>query len=175
MAGKIKIGVLSGGWSQERSVSLKSGEAVVRALDENKYDVRSYDPRTDLSLMLKERKEIDLMFNVLHGKYGEDGRVQGLLEIFHIPFVGSGVLASAMAMNKRVSKEMYRSAGLRVPRDRVLKRGKGFSIAEILESLGRPVVIKPVSEGSSIGISIVEDEMGIKKFYFSCTKILISF
>ena len=160
---KRKIGVLSGGWSQERSVSLKSGEAVVRALDENKYEIRSYDPKTDLALMLKEREEIDLVFNLLHGKYGEDGRVQGLLEIFHMPFVGSGVLASAMAMNKRISKEMYRSAGLRVAKDRVLTRGKGFSVSEILETLGRPVVIKPVSEGSSIGISISEEEMDIKK------------
>ncbi|HKI50305.1 MAG TPA: D-alanine--D-alanine ligase [Desulfobacteria bacterium] len=167
MANKIRIAVLSGGWSKERSVSIKSGNAVVGALDSGKYETRAFDPKEDLSALWEQKKEFDLIFSVLHGKYGEDGRMQGLLEVFGIPYIGSGVLASAMAMNKRVTKDVYKSIGLRVPKDMVFKREDKISIDAIRDKLGMPVVIKPVSEGSSVGISIIDNdsevEAGIEK------------
>ena len=161
MANKIRIAVLSGGWSKERSVSINSGKAVLGALDKGKYEIVSFDPKDDLNVLWQQRHELDLVFNVLHGKYGEDGRIQGLLEVFGIPFVGSGVLSSAMTMNKRVTKEVYRSVGLRVPKDIILKKEPAVSIGKIKDTLGTPIVIKPVSEGSSIGISIMENDRDI--------------
>ena len=161
MVNNIRIAVLSGGWSKERSISIKSGQAVLSALDKRKYDIVSFDPKEDLMGLWQQRNELDLAFNLLHGKYGEDGRIQGLLEVFGIPFVGSSVLASSMAMNKRVTKEVYRSVGLRVPKDIILKKGETVSVGKIKDTLGTPVVIKPVSEGSSIGISIMENDSDI--------------
>jgi D-alanine-D-alanine ligase len=124
--------------------------------------VRRYDPKSDLAMLIRDSKEIDIALVVLHGKKGEDGCFQGLLDLLDVPYVGSGVLASSMAMNKQVSKELYRSAGLTVPRDIVLLRGQEHDPVEILSSLGQPVVIKPVAEGSSIGLSICSttEELG---------------
>ena len=177
MTKKIRIAVLSGGWSKERGVSINSGKAVVGALDKEKYEIVSFDPKDDLNVLWQQRNELDLVFNVLHGKYGEDGRIQGLLEVFGIPFVGSGVLSSAMAMNKRVTKEVYRSVGLRVPKDIILKKEDAVSIGKIKDSLGTPIVIKPVSEGSSIGISIMENDRdilaGIEKAFQFDQEILL--
>jgi len=177
LANKIRIAVLSGGWSKERDVSINSGKAVLGALDREKYEIVSFDPKDDLNVLWQQRHELDLAFNVLHGKYGEDGRIQGLLEIFGIPFVGSGVLSSAMAMNKRVSKEVYRSVGLRVPKDIILKKEQTVSIVKIKDNLGTPIVIKPVSEGSSIGISIMENDRdilaGIEKAFQFDLEILL--
>ena len=174
---RIRIAVLSGGWSKERGVSINSGKAVLGALDKEKYEIVSFDPKDDLNVLWQQRHELDLVFNLLHGKFGEDGRIQGLLEIFGIPFVGSGVLASAMAMNKRVTKEVYGNAGLQVPKDIILKKGEAFSIDKIISVLGTPIVIKPVSEGSSIGISIMENERDIeagieKAFQFDLEVVL---
>lgn len=103
MENKIRVAVLAGGWSDEREVSLKSGKAVYAALNRERYDVTIYDLRDELGVLIKKKAEIDLAFILLHGKFGEDGRVQGLLDVLHIPFVGSGVLASAMAMNKWIA------------------------------------------------------------------------
>ena len=177
MANKIRIAVLSGGWSKERSVSIKSGRAVLNALDERKYDMVSFDPKEDLNVLWQQRKEFDLVFNLLHGKYGEDGRIQGLLDVFGIPFLGSGVLASAITMNKRVTKDVYRSVGLRVPKDIIVKKGETITVDKIIDILGTPVVIKPVSEGSSIGISIMENEndilSGIEKAFEFDLEVLL--
>jgi D-alanine-D-alanine ligase len=151
---KLNIAVLAGGWSGEREVSLKSGESVCGALDKKKYAVKEYDPRDDLTRLIKDRESIDLAFVLLHGKYGEDGCVQGFLGLLGIPFVGSGVLPSAMAMNKKVAKEMYRRAGLRVVDDVRLQRGQEFSADAVRRKLGSSTVVKPVSEGSSLGVSI---------------------
>jgi D-alanine-D-alanine ligase len=174
---KIRIAVLSGGWSKERSVSINSGKAVLAALNKRKYDISSFDPKTDLSDLWEKRDDLDMVFSVLHGKYGEDGKMQGLLEVFGIPYVGSGVLSSAMAMNKRISKDTYRRFGLLVPKDMVLKRGGIPPMEQIMDVLDRPIVIKPVSEGSSIGISIVESDAeilrGIKKAFEFDSEILL--
>jgi len=160
--GKRIVALIAGGWSREREVSLQSGALVYENLDKDKYDVRQYDPKTDLATVVRDSKEMDIAFVVLHGKKGEDGCFQGLLELLDIPYVGSGVLASSLAMNKQLSKELYRSAGLTVPRDIVLARGQEHDPVTIFSSLGEPVVIKPVAEGSSIGLNIcsTSEELG---------------
>ena len=163
MKNKIRVAVLAGGWSGEREVSLNSGKAVYAALNRERYDVTIYDPRDDLEVLTKRRAEIDLAFILLHGKFGEDGRVQGMLDILQIPFVGSGVLSSAMAMNKRIAKDVCRGVGLRVAEEVILKQGERFSVKRLIAKLGSPVVIKPVSEGSSIGISIAHGREEILK------------
>jgi D-alanine-D-alanine ligase len=151
---RIRIALLAGGWSGEREVSLKSGEAIYNALDKSKYDVFTYDPRDELHALMEAKEEIDLAFNLLHGKYGEDGCIQGLLDILGIPFLGSGVLSSAIAMNKKVAKDIYRKIGLRVAKEVVLRRGEDFSINEIIGILGSTSVVKPVGQGSSLGMSL---------------------
>ena len=93
--GRLRIALLSGGWSGEREISLKSGEAVYSALDKQKYDVSRYDPRDDLADLMRDRESIDIAFILLHGKFGEDGCIQGFLDLMGIPYVGSGVLPSA--------------------------------------------------------------------------------
>jgi D-alanine-D-alanine ligase len=151
---KLNIALLAGGWSGEREISIKSGEAVYGALDKKKYDIKRYDPREDLVALIKERKGIDLAFVLMHGKFGEDGCIQGFLDLLGIPFVGSGVLPSAMALNKRVSKERFKGAGLKVVDDLVFHRGQSFSVDHIVATLGDSTVVKPVAEGSSLGVSI---------------------
>ena len=151
---RIKIALLAGGWSGEREVSLKSGKAIYDALDKRKYDVFIYDPCAELHALMEAKGEIDLAFNLLHGKYGEDGCMQGLLDILGIPFLGSGVLSSAIAMNKKVAKNIYRNTGLRVAKEIVLRRNEDFSINEIIEILGSTSIVKPVGQGSSLGMSL---------------------
>lgn len=177
MADRISLALLAGGWSGEREVSLRSGEAVYRALNKERYDVIRYDPKHDLKALIEDRGGIDLAFVLLHGKLGEDGRIQGLLDILGIPFVGSGVLSSAMALNKRVAKELYRAKGLRVAKDIILRRGEKFSIMGVMESLGLPAVVKPVAEGSSIGVSVCQDEdeleAGIEKAFRHDREVMV--
>lgn len=151
---KLRVAVIAGGRSGEREISLKSGDAVYEALDRERYEVSRYDPRDDLIGLMKDRERIDLAFVLLHGRFGEDGCIQGFLHLLDIPFVGSGVLSSAMALHKKISKDLYRSAGLRVSEDVMLVTGEAFSAAGIMESLGSKVVVKPVEEGSSLGMSI---------------------
>ncbi|UCH01121.1 MAG: D-alanine--D-alanine ligase [Deltaproteobacteria bacterium] len=151
---KLKVALIAGGWSREREISLKSGENVYNGLDKAKYEVKTYDPSKDLLRLIKDSKDIDLALILLHGRKGEDGSIQGLLDLLDLPYVGSGVLASALAMNKAVSKELFRCAGLNVPKDMVIFRDQGIDPVEIFSVLGKPVVIKPVSEGSSIGVNI---------------------
>jgi len=142
-----KIGVLMGGSSSEREVSLRSGEAVFQALKRCGYDVTPIDVGSDLAGKLKRRR-IGVAFIALHGRWGEDGSVQGLLEIMRIPYTGSGVLGSAMAMDKIVMKMIFESMGIPSPAYTVV--GKGNKVHFPL-----PFVVKPANEGSTIGISIV--------------------
>ena len=151
---KLRLALIAGGFSGEREVSLKSGDAVHGALDPEKYEVTRYDPQDGLARLLENREKIDLAFVLLHGKYGEDGAIQGFLDLLGIPYVGSGLLASAMALNKKVAKDIYRISGLRVAEDVYLTRRTDFSVDQILERLGPSTVVKPVSEGSSLGVAI---------------------
>jgi D-alanine-D-alanine ligase len=151
--GKLRLALIAGGKSSEREVSLKSGAQVYQALNQDKYDIRRYDPLTDLERLVQEAKELDAALIIMHGRGGEDGSMQGLLDLLDIPYQGSGVLASALAMNKELSKTIYQQAGLKVPRALIFDRAGAPSLQEIAVGLGLPVVIKPVNEGSSIGIS----------------------
>lgn len=146
------IAVLKGGMSAEREVSLNSGAACAKALRELGYAVTEIDVGQDLAKKLTEVKP-DIVFNALHGRYGEDGCVQGLLEIMRIPYTHSGVLASSVAMDKPLAKIIFAAAGLKVP------AGKIVSCKELLsgEPLPRPYVIKPANEGSSVGVYIVKE------------------
>ena len=151
--GKLRLALIAGGKSSEREVSLKSGAQVYSALDQGRYDIRRYDPLTDLERLVREARDLDAALIIMHGRGGEDGSLQGLLDLLEIPYQGSGVLASALAMNKELSKAVYHMAGLKVPAALAFHRHKAPSLPEIEAKLGLPVVIKPVNEGSSIGIS----------------------
>lgn len=146
------VAVLMGGWSAEREVSLNSGKACSEALRAEGFTVTEVDVQRDIASKLEELKP-DVCFNALHGPFGEDGCIQGLLEILDIPYTHSGVLASSLAMNKSQAKDIIAKAGVPVASDKVVKRGEA--------ALGHlklpPYVLKPVADGSSFGIFIVKD------------------
>ena len=148
-----KIAVLYGGMSAERDVSLNSGSEVAHALKRAGYQVSLIDAKEELAAQLAQVKP-DVVFNALHGRFGEDGTVQGLLELMRIPYTHSGVLASALAMDKPMAKHMFESAGLKCA------QGKVVSKSEMLagEPMARPFVIKPLNEGSSVGVHIVDTD-----------------
>lgn len=150
-----KIAVLYGGLSAEREVSLKSGSAVHQALVAGGYDAMLIDVDRNLAAVL-HREQIGAAFIALHGRYGEDGCVQGLLELLQIPYTGSGVLASALAMHKLYSKQTFAAAGILTAPFRCYRRDETVALADL--SFGLPLVVKPVQEGSSVGISIVKNE-----------------
>ncbi|MGD0585969.1 MAG: D-alanine--D-alanine ligase [Oryzomonas sp.] len=150
-----KIGVLMGGLSAEREVSLNSGAAVHQALLAQGYDAVAIDVGRDLAAVL-EREGIQAAFIALHGRYGEDGCIQGLLELMRIPYTGSGVLASALAMHKLFSKQTFTASGILTAPFRHFRRGEPVRSAEL--PFGLPLVVKPVQEGSSVGVSIVREE-----------------
>ncbi len=152
---KLTIALLSGGVSSEREVSLNSGSQVYEALDKTKYDILRYDPKNDLPRLVTDARRIDAALIILHGSFGEDGTVQGLLELLGIPYQGSGVLGSAVAMNKLAAKRLYQQAGLPVPDYVVAHCLQGIDPDGVAERLGLPLVIKPVVGGSSVGITIV--------------------
>jgi len=161
--GKLRIALLSGGWSGEREISIKSGDAVYRALDKRKYLVTRYDPRDDLIRLIKERETIELAFVLMHGKFGEDGCIQGFLDLLGIPFVGSGVLPSALALNKKVAKQLYKSAGLHVVEDVIVNNYEGYSVDQIMDKVGPSTVVKPVAEGSSLGMSLCHSKEALQE------------
>jgi D-alanine-D-alanine ligase len=148
-----RIGVLMGGLSAEREVSLQSGRAVHQALVERGYDAVAIDMGRDLPEVLR-REGVQAAFIALHGRYGEDGCVQGLLELLQIPYTGSGVLASALAMHKLYSKQTFTAAGILTAPFRHVRRGEQVRIDAL--PFGFPLVVKPVQEGSSVGVSIVK-------------------
>ena len=152
---KLTLALLSGGISSEREVSLNSGEQVYEALDKGKYDIQRYDPKTDLPRLVENAARIDAALIILHGPYGEDGTVQGLLDLLHIPYQGSGVLGSSLAMNKAATKQMYEKAGIPIPPYAVFNRNDTIDADACVQQLGLPLVVKPVVGGSSVGMSIV--------------------
>ena len=154
---KKTIALIFGGISSEREVSLNSGKQVLNALDKDKYDIITYDPKTDIPRLINDAARIDCALIILHGPYGEDGTVQGLLDLLDIPYQGAGVLGSAVAMNKLLSKHLYERAGLTVPPYMVVRRGAAIDMDQIVDTLGLPVVVKPVETGSSVGMSIVRE------------------
>jgi D-alanine-D-alanine ligase len=157
MEKKMNVALIAGGTSSERDVSLSGAIAVEKALDRNKFNVRRYDSAVDLGKIVADAAKIDFAFILLHGIGGEDGTVQGFLDLLKIPYQGSGVLGSAVAINKNFSKELYRSAGLPVADWTVVERGEIPDIEALVARFGFPVVVKPVREGSSLGMTIARN------------------
>jgi D-alanine-D-alanine ligase len=161
--GKIRVAVLLGGSSSERAISFASGKMVMKHLPVDRYKTIAYDPGKpkDLIRLIRDAKarKIDVFFNALHGTHGEDGHIQGLLEILGLPYTGSGVLASAQAMDKSRTKDLYASVRIPSPKGitvamREFKKNQDAVIRTIAKKLGRSIVVKPNASGSSVGLSV---------------------
>ncbi len=149
-----RVAVLMGGPSVEREVSLVTGKACAAGLREAGYDAFEIDVDRDVAALVRALTPVpDAVFNALHGRWGEDGCVQGILELLQIPYTHSGLLASALAMDKPLAKRLFETAGIPCPEGRVIERD------ELLagEVMARPYVVKPVNEGSSVGVRIVRE------------------
>jgi len=166
MASKIKVGVLRGGPSREHEISLKSGQTVLKNMPENYFPIDIFIdkegvwhvhgiPRAPEKILRK----VDVCFNALHGEYGEDGQAQHFLDLFSMPYTGSGRLASAFAMHKGHSKKILSRHGIKSPYGKILRKEETSSekIAELFRTFPNPSVIKPVALGSSIGVSVAKN------------------
>ncbi len=151
---KMCIALLAGGKSGEREVSLSGAAVFEKALDPAKFTIRRYDPATDLAQLARDSAEIDFAFILLHGLFGEDGSVQGLLDLLDIPYQGSGILGSALAMDKNLAKVLYRLEGIPVADWQVVTAVDHDQCEQMAASLGLPLVVKPVRDGSSLGLTI---------------------
>lgn len=185
--GKIKVGVLRGGPGAEYEISLLTGENVLKHLPREKYETHDvllskdgvwhFDgfPKSPERIFRK----VDIIFNALHGEYGEDGKVQQILEAHSIPYTGSGILASALGMNKILAREVFQNSGLKVPRAVVLTKFDKLEekVREARESLTPWWTIKPASRGSSVGVTIAKSEpeiwKGLKKAFGYDSKVII--
>lgn len=155
------VAVLAGGWSDERDISMQSGTECTKALQEAGFrHVELFDVK-DLSFVSRlAAREFDVVFVAMHGKFGEDGCIQGLLETLHIPYTGSGVLASALSMHKNMAKFVYRSANIPAPRDIYVPSHQVIDdelVQHITHELRLPYVVKPTDNGSSFGVHLVND------------------
>jgi D-alanine-D-alanine ligase len=160
-----KVAVLFGGKSGEREVSLKSGSAVLAALLRQGVDAHAFDPA---SQELSELKQYDRAFISLHGRYGEDGTIQGALELMGIPYTGSGVMASSLGMDKWRTKLLWRALNIVTPEFEMVDAQTDFAAIE--NKLGLPLFVKPANEGSSIGISKVKQAGGLQAAYLLAAK-----
>lgn len=169
-----KVAVLYGGWSAERPVSLKSGAAVLKVLQDSGVDAHGIDVDRNIIQTL-QAGQFDRVFNILHGAGGEDGVVQGALEILGLPYTGCGVMASAISMDKLMTKRVWLGAGLPTPAYRELTATTDF--AAVVAELGLPLMVKPATEGSSIGLSKVKVAEDLPQAYAKaaqCSKTVIA-
>ena len=157
----LRVAVIMGGDSAEREVSLKTGAAVMAGLKEAGFKTKAYDLRDDLEVFFAAIKEAkhDVVFIALHGPGGEDGKIQGMLELLKMPYTGSGVLSSALAMDKARAKDVYRTHGLPVAKDLLLTReewkdNKQNVLRRKIGAIGDAIVLKPINDGSSIGLTV---------------------
>ena len=162
-----KVAVLLGGRSAEREISLKSGAAVLTALQNNGVAAHPFDPSVRNLQALRD-ENFDRVFIALHGRYGEDGTVQGALELMNMPYTGSGVLASALAMDKWRTKLVWQAAGLPIPDYQLLTDTSDFNAT--VEKLGLPLFVKPANEGSSVGISKVKNGAALRAAYLEAAQ-----
>jgi D-alanine-D-alanine ligase len=153
----LKVALIMGGTSSEREVSLASGRTVLAAMAELPHRVEVFDPATDLVELVRRAGEFDVALVMLHGPGGEDGRLQGLLDLVGLPYQCAGALGCALAMNKPLAKDRFRLWSLPVAQDVVLTRAEPDPAGRVLAELGLPCVVKPAQEGSSFGISIVRE------------------
>lgn len=151
------IAILMGGWNSEREVSLNSGEGVYKALVDLGYKVTKIDFSHDIFNQLQQVKP-DIIFNALHGQYGEDGRIQGVCDILKIPYTHSGMVSSALCMDKVLTRRVCSTVGVKSPQYEMLKKGENTANQEKIAAIGKPFVIKPVNEGSSVGIEIILED-----------------
>lgn len=157
-----KVAVLLGGRSAEREVSLQSGQAVLEALRRSGIDAHPFDP-AERALEDLQQEGFQKAFIALHGRFGEDGTIQGILEWMRLPYTGSGVMASALAMDKWRTKLIWQAVGIPSPRYAVLQADSNFD--EIAETLGLPLIVKPAREGSTIGLSKVHAKQDLAEAY----------
>lgn len=158
----LNLALLAGGSSSEREISLFGAAQVLEALDKAKYNITRYDPKTDLVKLVQDAPDIDVALIIMHGAQGEDGRIQGLLDLLEIPYQGSGVLGSAVAMNKLTSKHLYLQAMLPTAKYVAAYKNAGYPYVDLEKELGLPLVIKPASSGSSVGVTIVSESRDIE-------------
>ncbi|GAB5487960.1 MAG: D-alanine--D-alanine ligase [Parasphingorhabdus sp.] len=149
----LHIAVLMGGWSNERAVSLMSGNGVADALEKNGHKVTRVDMDRNIGVVLDDLKP-DVVFNALHGVPGEDGSVQGMLDLMQIPYTHSGMVSSVIAIDKELTKQQLVPAGIPMPDGKMVKSAE----IHMADPLPRPYVLKPVNEGSSVGVAIVKDD-----------------
>ncbi|MFZ2831662.1 MAG: D-alanine--D-alanine ligase [Minisyncoccia bacterium] len=164
---KLRVGVMRGGLGSEYSVSLNTGKNVLNALPKDKYEGRDLlitgDGVWHINGMpttpAKLAQHVDVVFNALHGEFGEDGKVQNILELFKMPYTGSTALPSAIGMNKELAKKYFSAAGIKVPRGMVISRGEEVSdvVARVGAEINAPYVVKPLAGGSSFGLSLARD------------------
>ena len=147
---KIRLALIAGGTSDEREVSLRGAAGVEQALDPDKYEVVRYDPATDLAKIAADAAHIDVAFLLLHGVHGEDGTIQGFLDLLGIPYQGAGVLGSALAMDKHLAKTMYKLHGLPVAPWVMVEAGDLADTRRIVTEVGLPCVVKPVRDRKSV-------------------------
>jgi D-alanine-D-alanine ligase len=160
---KLKIGVLFGGKSAEHEVSVNSARNVIKALDKTKYQITPIKINKDGKFDFSNIKNFDVIFPVMHGPFGEDGSMQGLLKLAGVPFVGPSVLGSAVSMDKDVTKRLLRDAGIPIGKFITLKLGEKINFNKVKKELGLPLFIKPANMGSSVGVSKVRNDKEFKK------------
>ena len=149
---KLRVGVIFGGRSSEHEVSLMSAKNVMAAMDRARYEVVPFKIPKDGKIAFDGLRRLDVVFPVLHGTYGEDGSVQGLLRMLDVPFVGPDILGSAVGMDKDVAKRLLRDAGVPIADFIALERGEAWSARAVWKRLGKPVFVKPANQGSSVGV-----------------------
>ncbi len=159
---KNLIAILAGGWSGEREVSLAGGRSCAEALREAGREVVLIDPVEEIERLFQLKPQIRAVLINLHGPFGEDGRIQGLLDCLGLPYAGAGVAASAMTIDKILTKERYRQVGLRVADDVVLRVGEPVREEAVVEKLGLPLIVKPARQGSTLGLTFVESAADVK-------------
>lgn len=174
---KIKLGVMFGGRSAEHEVSIRSAKNIMAALDQKKYKVIPIKIARNGRFDFNALKKVDVVFPVLHGPYGEDGSIQGMFKFLDIPFVGPGILGSALGMDKEVMKRLMHEAGIPIAKYLTFRSGDKVNFQEVKKALGMPVFVKPANLGSSVGISkaTTEKELdkAVKEAFKYDTKIVI--
>ena len=164
MSKLLKVGVIRGGVSTEREVSMNTGNEIIKYLNRNKYEVFDVVINSEREVFEKlENLNLDFVYIALHGMFGEDGRIQAILESLGIAYSGPGVMSSALCMDKELTKKIVETYGVRTAKGVAIRRGEEYNFQEIKEKLGNKIIVKPNSCGSSIGVSFVETEEEFKK------------
>ena len=164
MSKLLKVGVIRGGVSTEKEVSMNTGNEIIKYLNRNKYEVFDVVINSEREVFEKlENLNLDFVYIALHGMFGEDGRIQAILESLGIAYSGPGVMSSALCMDKELTKKIVETYGVRTAKGVAIRRGEGYNFQEIKKKLGNRIIVKPNSGGSSIGVSFVEAEEEFKK------------